>query len=40
MATFPSSPEPSYGLTKNSAPITRIVKFSDGYEHRIQLGLS
>ena len=40
MATFPSSPEPSYGLTKNSAPITRVVKFSDGYEHRIQLGLS
>ena len=40
MATFPSTPEPSYGLTKNSAPITRVVKFADGYEHRIQLGLS
>tara|TARA_R100000329_G_scaffold132247_1_gene111770 strand:+ start:333 stop:683 length:351 start_codon:yes stop_codon:yes gene_type:complete len=39
MATFPSI-EPSYGLRKNSAPNTRIIRFADGYEHRIQLGLS
>tara|TARA_R100000329_G_scaffold138730_1_gene120266 strand:- start:624 stop:977 length:354 start_codon:yes stop_codon:yes gene_type:complete len=40
MATFPSTPEPSYGLTKNSQPNTRIIRFADGYEHRINLGLS
>ena len=39
MATFPSI-EASYGLTKSSAPNTKIVRFADGYEHRIQLGLS
>ena len=39
MATFPSI-EPSYGLTKTSAPKTRIVKFADGYEHRILFGLA
>ena len=40
MATFPSSPEPSYGLQKNSAPKKRVVKFADGYEHRIYLGIA
>tara|TARA_R100000231_G_scaffold129047_1_gene100347 strand:- start:2265 stop:2615 length:351 start_codon:yes stop_codon:yes gene_type:complete len=39
MATFPSI-EASYGVTKRSAPNTRIIRFADGYEHRIQLGLS
>ena len=39
MATFPSI-EASYGLRKNSAPKIRVVKFADGYEHRINLGLS
>ena len=39
MATFPSI-EPSYGLTKTSAPKTRTVQFADGYEHRILFGLA
>ena len=39
MATFPSI-EASYGVTKRSAPKTRVVRFADGYEQRIQLGLS
>ena len=39
MATFPSI-EPSYGLTKSSAPNTRVVSFADGYEHRIKFGLA
>ena len=39
MATFPSI-EASYGVTKNSAPNTRVIRYADGYEHRIQLGLS
>ena len=39
MATFPSI-EPSFGFTKKSEPNTRIVKFADGYEHRILFGLS
>ena len=40
MATFPSSPEPSYGLTKSSAPNTKTVRFADGYEHRLLFGLA
>ena len=40
MATFPSSPQPSYGLSKKSAPLTRTVRFADGYEHRILFGLA
>ena len=40
MATFPSTPEPSYGLSKKSAPLTRTVRFADGYEHRILFGLA
>ena len=39
MATFPSI-EASYGVTKRSAPNTRVIRFADGYEHRIQFGLS
>ena len=38
MATFPSI-TPSYGTTKKTAPKTRTIKFADGYEHRVFLGL-
>ena len=38
MATFPDI-NPAYGTTKKNAPKTRTVKFADGYEHRIFLGL-
>ena len=38
MATFPSI-TPTYGQQKRSAPNTRIVRFADGYEHRILFGL-
>ena len=39
MATFPSI-KPTYGQQKRSAPLTRIVRFADGYEHRITFGLA
>ena len=39
MATFPSI-TPTYGQQKRSAPNTRTVRFADGYEHRIFLGLA
>ena len=39
MATFPSI-KPIYGQQKKSAPNTRIVRFADGYEHRILFGLA
>ena len=39
MATFPSI-EASFGFTKKSKPNTRIVKFADGYEHRVLFGLA
>ena len=39
MATFPSI-KPTYGQQKRSAPLTRIVRFADGYEHRILFGLA
>ncbi len=39
MATFPSI-EPSYGLTKSSAPNTRTIRFAVGFEHRIKFGLA
>ncbi len=38
MATFPSI-TPTYGQQKRSAPNTRIVRFADGYEHRVLFGL-
>ena len=38
MATFPSI-TPTYGQQKRSAPVTRTVRFADGYEHRILFGL-
>ena len=39
MPTFPSI-QPTYGQQKRSAPKTRIVRFADGYEHRILFGLA
>jgi len=39
MATFPSI-KPKYGQQKRSAPLTRTVRFADGYEHRILFGLA
>ena len=39
MATFPSI-KPKYGLQKRSNPMTRTVRFADGYEHRIMFGLA
>ena len=40
MATFPSF-DPTYtSFTKKSAPIKRLVRFADGYEHRILFGLA
>tara|TARA_R100000995_G_C3432000_1_gene98981 strand:+ start:138 stop:515 length:378 start_codon:yes stop_codon:yes gene_type:complete len=36
---FPSI-NPTYGQQKRSAPNTRIVRFADGYEHRILFGLA
>ena len=39
MATFPDI-KPSYGTRKKNAPSTRIVKFADGYEHRILFGIT
>ena len=39
MATFPSI-KPKYGLQKRSNPMTRTVRFADGYEHRIVFGLA
>jgi|TARA_A100001515_G_scaffold136903_1_gene129050 phage-related protein len=38
MATFPSI-VPKYGQRKKSEPNIRTVRFADGYEHRIMLGL-
>jgi len=39
MATFPSI-KPTYGQRKRSKPLTRTIRFADGYEHRILLGLA
>ncbi len=39
MATFPSI-TPRYGQQKRSQPLTRTVRFADGYEHRILFGLA
>lgn len=38
MATFPDI-KPSYGSRKNNAPINRVIRFADGFEHRITFGL-
>ena len=39
MATFPSITT-TYGQRKKSKPLTRTIRFADGYEHRILLGLA
>ena len=39
MATFPSI-TPKYGQRKRSKPNTRVVRFADGFEHRILFGLA
>ena len=39
MATFPSI-TPTYGKQKTSQQNTRIVRFADGYEHRVLFGLA
>ena len=39
MATFPSI-KPIYGQRKTSAPKVRTVVFADGFEHRINFGLT
>lgn len=38
MAVFPNI-EPSYPLRKRKSTIKKVVKFGDGYEHRVSLGL-
>ena len=39
MATFPSI-KPTYGIRKKSKPLTRTIRFADGYEHRLLFGLA
>ena len=39
MATFPSI-QPKYGQQKRSKPLTRMVRFADGFEHRILFGIA
>ena len=39
MATFPAI-APIYGQRKSSKPLTRTIRFGDGYEHRILFGLA
>ena len=39
MATFPSI-KPTYGQCKKSRPLTRTIRFADGYEHRLLFGLA
>ena len=38
MATFPSI-TPTYGASKTSNPMKRVVQFGDGYQHRLTVGL-
>ncbi len=37
MATFPSFTPTYVGFSKKSAPVKRLVRFADGYEHRVLL---
>ena len=39
MTTFPSI-TPKYGQRKTSAPLTRTIRFADGFEQRILFGLA
>ena len=40
MATFPTSPAPSYGVTKTSKPKIRRVQFGDGYSKQISWSMN
>ena len=40
MATFPSITPTYVGFSKRSNPNKRIVRFADGYEHRVLFGLA
>ena len=40
MATFPSFTPTYVGFSKKSSPIKRLVRFADGYEHRVLFGLA
>ena len=42
MASFPTSATitPVYGLQKRSNPAVRTIRFGDGYEQRISVGLN
>ena len=42
MASFPTSATitPTYGVQKRSRPNVRTVRFGDGYEQRISVGLN
>jgi len=40
MATFPSFTPTYVGFSKKSAPVKRLVRFVDGYEHRVLFGLA
>ena len=39
MATFPDI-KPTYGQRKKSQPLTRTIRFADGYKHRLLFGLA
>ena len=39
MATFPNI-KPTYGQRKKSRPLTRTIRFADGYEHRLLFALA
>ena len=40
MATFPSFTPTYSGFNKKSAPVKRLVRFADGYEHRVLIGVA
>ena len=40
MATFPSITPTYAGFSKRSNPNKRVIRFMDGYEHRILFGLA
>ena len=40
MATFPSFTPTYVGFSKKSQPVKRLVRFADGYEHRVLFGLA
>ena len=40
MATVPAFTPTYSGFNKKSAPVKRLVRFADGYEHRVLFGLA